>query len=357
MYALLQVAELLRNLINFESEDKNTMVNILPRVGITMGDAAGIGPEIIVKCLANAELYKICNPVVLGDSRVIQAAVTLTQTELEIRSINRTEMPEVKPGLIYVIDYQNVNPSTYEMGVINANNGDAAVHYTKEAGHMCLDGRMASMVSAPLNKEAMRAAGHNYEGQTQILAELCGAKRHGMALILGDLRIMLLTTHMPLRTAIDRIKKDLVITMVELAWNMLKFIEVPDPVIAVAGLNPHAGEGGLFGSEEIDEIIPAIEDCKSKGMNVAGPLPADTVFHRAKQGEFDLVLALYHDQGLMAVKLLGFGSAVTLLAGLPLIRTSVGHGTAFDIAGKNRADHINLYKAIELASELGARIK
>jgi len=222
---------------------------------------------------------------------------------------------------------------------------------------MCLDGRLNAMVSAPLNKEAMRAAGYSYEGQTQILAELCGAKRHGMALILGDLRIMLLTTHMSLSAAIERIKKDRVTAMVELAWEMLKFIEVPDPVIAVAGLNPHAGEGGLFGSEEIDEIIPAIKDCKSKGINVVGPLPADTVFHRANQGEFGLVLALYHDQGLMAVKLLGFGSAVTLLAGLPLIRTSVGHGTAFDIAGQNRADHTNLHKAIELAAELGSRKK
>jgi 4-hydroxythreonine-4-phosphate dehydrogenase len=331
------------------------MTDKLPRVGITMGDAAGIGPEITVKCLANSELYSICNPVVLGDSRVIQAAADLTRTEFEIRSIGAAQMSEARAGLIYVIDYQNVDPSTYAMGVVNAKNGDAAVHYTQDAGRMCLDGRLAAMVSAPLNKESMREAGHTYEGQTQILAELCEAKRHGMALILGEMRIMLLTTHMSMREAIDRIKRDRVATMVDLAWDMLKFIEVPEPVIAVAGLNPHAGEGGLFGREEIDEIIPAIEDCKRRGINVIGPLPADTVFHRAHQGEFDLVVALYHDQGLMAIKLLGFGSAVTLLAGLPLIRTSVGHGTAFDIAGQNKADHTNLYKAIELAAKLGAR--
>ena len=331
------------------------MTDKLPRVGITMGDAAGIGPEITVKCLANSELYSICNPVVLGDSRVIQAAADLTRTEFEIRSIGAAQMSEARAGLIYVIDYQNVDPSTYAMGVVNAKNGDAAVHYTQEAGRMCLDGRLAAMVSAPLNKESMREAGHTYEGQTQILAELCEAKRHGMALILGEMRIMLLTTHMSMREAIDRIKRDRVATMVDLAWDMLKFIEVPEPVIAVAGLNPHAGEGGLFGREEIDEIIPAIADCKRRGINVIGPLPGDTVFHRAHQGEFDLVVALYHDQGLMAIKLLGFGSAVTLLAGLPLIRTSVGHGTAFDIAGQNKADHTNLYKAIELAAKLGAR--
>lgn len=331
------------------------MPNKLPRVGITMGDAAGIGPEITVKSLANPELYERCHPVVLGDARVIQMAVKLTQTQFDIQPIDIEETPDARPGLINVIDYQNVDPATFEMGVVNAKNGDAAVHYTKEAGRMCIEGRLAAMVSAPLNKESMREAGHNYEGQTQILAELCNAKRHGMALILGDLRIMLLTTHMALTEAIARVKKERIMTMVELAWELLEFIDVPDPVIAVSGLNPHAGEGGLFGRQEIDEINPAIDECKNKGINVVGPLPADTVFHRANQGEFDLVLALFHDQGLMAVKLLGFGNAVTLLAGIPLVRTSTGHGTAFDIAGKNIADHTNLYKAILLAAQLGAK--
>ena len=223
------------------------MADKLPRVGITMGDAAGIGPEITVKSLVNPELYTLCNPVVLGDSRVIEAAVKVTKTQFEVNSIDTEEKPDVKPGVINVIDYQNVDPSTYEMGVVKASNGDAAVHYTKEAGRMCLDGRPQAMVSAPLNKESMREAGHHYEGQTQILAELCEAKRHGMALILGDLRIMLLTTHMSLLEAIAKVKKDRVQTMVELAWELLEFIDVKDPVIAVSGLNPHAGEGGLFG--------------------------------------------------------------------------------------------------------------
>jgi 4-hydroxythreonine-4-phosphate dehydrogenase len=176
-----------------------------------------------------------------------------------------------------------------------------------------------------------------------------------MAIILDKLRIMLLTTHMSLSEAIAKVKKERVINMVELAWDLLKFIEVPDPVIAVAGLNPHAGEGGLFGREEIDEVVPAIDTCRENGINVVGPLPADTVFHRAHQGEFSLVLAMFHDQGLMAVKLVGFGHAVTLLAGIPLVRTSTGHGTAFDIAGKNIADHTNLYKAILLAGQLGTK--
>jgi 4-hydroxythreonine-4-phosphate dehydrogenase len=331
------------------------MADKLPRVGITMGDAAGIGPEITVKSLVNPELYTLCNPVVLGDSRVIEAAVKVTQTKFDVKSIDMEEKPDAQPEIINVIDYKNVDPATYEMGIVKASNGDAAVHYTKEAGRMCLDGRLQAMVSAPLNKESMREAGHHYEGQTQILAELCEAKRHGMALILGDLRIMLLTTHMSLTEAIAKVKKERVKNMVELAWELLEFIDVKDPVIAVSGLNPHAGEGGLFGREERDEVVPAVEECQSKGINAVGPLPADTVFHRANQGEFSLVLALFHDQGLMAVKLLGFGHAVTLLAGIPLIRTSTGHGTAFDIAGKNIADHTNLYKAVLLAAQLGVK--
>lgn len=331
------------------------MAKKLPRVGITMGDAAGIGPEITLKSLMEPDLYDVCNPVVLGDARVMQAAADMIGKSLEIRSISAEELPEAAPGIVHVIDYQNVDPSTYEMGVVNAGNGDAAVLYTKEAGRMCLDGRLQAMTSAPLNKESMRAAGHHYEGQTQILAELCEAKRHGMAIILDKLRIMLLTTHMSLSEAIAKVKKERVVNMVELAWELLRFIEVPDPVIAVAGLNPHAGEGGLFGREEIDEVIPAIETCRENGIHVVGPLPADTVFHRTHQGEFSLVLAMFHDQGLMAVKLVGFGHAVTLLAGIPLIRTSTGHGTAFDIAGQNIADHTNLYKAIRLAAQLGAK--
>lgn len=331
------------------------MANPLPRVGITMGDAAGIGPEITLKSLAQPEIYDMSNPVVLGDARVIRAAADMIGKPFEIRSIGPNETPAAKPGLVHVIDYQNVDPSTYAMGVVKAENGDAAVHYTQEAGRMCLDGRLQAMVSAPLNKESMRAAGHHYEGQTQILAELCKAKRHGMAIILDRFRIMLLTTHMALSDAIAKVKKERIVNMVELAWELLEFIDVPDPVIAVSGLNPHSGEGGLFGRQEIEEIIPAVEQCKRNGINVVGPLPADTVFYRANKGEFDLVLALFHDQGLMAIKLLGFGHAVTLLAGIPLIRTSTGHGTAFDIAGKNIADHTNLYKAIVLAAQLGAK--
>jgi len=331
------------------------MAGSRPRVGITMGDAAGIGPEITVKCLRASDVYEMCDPVVLGDARVIRQAIEMTGAALKVRSIRRPEEAAPRHGVVDVIDYENVDPATCQMGVVKASNGQAAVLYTKEAGRMCLDGRLEAMVSAPLNKESMRAAGYHYEGQTEILAELCGVKRHGMALILGRLRIMLLTNHMSLREAVDRVKRERVEMMIDLAWDLLDFIGVADPVIAVSGLNPHAGEGGLFGHEEVAEIAPAVASRQRKGINVVGPLPPDTVFHRANQGEFSLVVAMYHDQGMMAAKLLGFGSAVTLLAGLPIIRASVGHGTAFDIAGQNKAEDRNLYEAIKLAAELGAK--
>lgn len=326
-----------------------------PKIAITMGDAAGIGPETTVKCLAQREVHEWCEPIVLGDARVIRQAVTQTGVRLAVNPID--DISDAKPmqGTVEVLDYHNIDVKNLQMGVVNANNGEAAVVYTKEAGKMCLEGKVEAMVSAPLNKGSMRAAGYKYEGQTEILGELCGATRYGMILLLGDLRFMLLTTHMSLREAIEKVKKERIVSVVELAWETLLFLGIDSPGIAVAALNPHAGEGGIFGEEEINEIAPAVAECSARGMNVVGPIPADTVFVRARQGEFDLVVVMFHDQGMIVVKLLGFGSAVTLLAGLPLIRTSVGHGTAFDIAGQNKADHRNLLEAIRTAAELAVR--
>jgi 4-hydroxythreonine-4-phosphate dehydrogenase len=326
-----------------------------PRIAITMGDAAGIGPEITVKCLAQPTVYEFCKPLVLGDARIIDQAVALTNSRVKVSPVRSISEAAFISGKIDVLDYHNIDVEHLRMGVVDPSNGEAAVLYTKEAGRMCLDATVDAMVSAPLNKESMRAAGYTYEGQTQILGELSGAKRYGMILLLGDLRLMLLTTHMSLRHAIDKIKKERIVSMIELAWESLPSFGFDNPRIAVAALNPHAGEGGIFGSEETEEISPAVEECAARGINVVGPIPADTVFVRAREGEFDLVLAMFHDQGLMVVKLLGFGSAVTLLAGLPLIRTSVGHGTAFDIAGQNKAEHKNLLEAIKVAANIALR--
>jgi 4-hydroxythreonine-4-phosphate dehydrogenase len=267
-----------------------------------------------------------------------------------------TSPAAARPGAgCAVIDYANVDPRAFRMGVIDTALGDAAVHYTREAARFALSGEVDGIVSAPLNKEAMRAAGHHYEGATEIFAEMAGVKRYAMVLMLGEMRLLLLTNHMSLRQACDQVTQARVYDKIMLAHEALVEQGIAAPRIAVSALNPHAGEAGLFGREEIDEIEPAIARARADGVDAIGPVPADTVFHKTKQGMYDLTIALYHDQGLGAVKLLGFGTVVTLLVGLPFIRTSTGHGTAFDIAGTGKADHGNLLEAIRVAAELATK--
>ena len=325
-----------------------------PIIGITMGDAAGIGPEITCKALKNASIFQVCRPFVLGDVGVLRQIISICGLGLDINSVDDIKDSKYRYGVVDVFDYKDIDLNNLKFGEINSNCGKAAVRYTEEAGKMALDHIIDAIVSAPLNKASMRAAGFNYEGQTEILGELSGSKNYGMILVLNDLRIMMYSTHMSLKEACDRVTYDGVLKKIILSHEGLNFFDLKNPVIAVSALNPHAGEGGLFGREELDYVIPAIKKAKEIGINVVGPVPADIVFVKAKNGEYDLVIAMYHDQANMAMKLLGFGSVVTLLAGLPIIRTSTGHGTAFDIAGKNIADETNLVKAIELAAKLGA---
>lgn len=316
-----------------------------------MGDAAGIGPEITVKSLLDPVVATWCVPVVLGDARVIERAIAAVGLEAPIRTIGKPTEASGDPGVIEIIDYANIDMDRHRWGRLEPSFGDAAVRYTKDAGQMALDGRLGGMVSAPLNKEAMRAAGHHYEGQTEILGELTQSKP-AMVMVVDRMRLMLFTNHMALREVCDYVTTDRVLGRLRLADAALRDMGIERPSIAVAGLNPHAGEAGLFGREELDQIIPAIEAAREQGIDAKGPFPGDTVFLRARDGVYDMTLALYHDQGLMAVKLVGFGRVVTLLIGLPLVRTSTGHGTAFDIAGQNVADHRNLLEAIRVAAEV-----
>ena len=322
-----------------------------PRVAITMGDAAGIGPEITVKSLADPAAFAHGIPLVLGDARVLERAMEATGVHLPIRKLRTPAEAEGRPGTIELIDYANIDMTVHRWGEIRPEFGAAAVHYTREAGRLALAREIDALVSAPLNKEAMHAAGYRYEGQTEILGELSGSKP-AMLLLLGRMRLMLFTNHMALRAVCDYIRTDRVLERLTLADAALRDMGIERPRLAVAGLNPHAGESGAFGNEERDQIVPAVEEARARGIDARGPFPADTVFLKARDGVYDLTLALYHDQGLMAVKLLGFGTVVTLLAGLPMIRTSTGHGTAFDIAGKNIADHRNLLEAIRVAAEI-----
>lgn len=323
-----------------------------PIVGVTMGDAAGIGPEIVLKSFSHhPELFSLCRPLAIGSAEVMRFYDQQLGTNVQMNVISSPQDASYEEGKLDVLDLGLVNVSKLKISVVNPELGRAAVIYTQEAGRMAMSGTIDAIVSAPLNKEAMRAAGYPFEGATQILGELTGSKRYGMILIFGQLRIMMLTTHVSLRKACDAVTREKVLSMIELADESLKTFGIPQPRIAVAGLNPHSGEGGLFGTEEQTGSIPAINDAKAKGINAIGPVPADVVFLKARDGQYDLVLAMFHDQANMASKLLGFGEVVTLLAGLPIIRTSVGHGTAFDIAGKGIANESNLTCAIKSAAE------
>jgi 4-hydroxythreonine-4-phosphate dehydrogenase len=323
-----------------------------PIIGITMGDAAGIGPEIILKSFRHhPELFGLCRPLVIGSAEVMRFYDERLGTNVPVNVIPSPEDALFNDGALDVLNLGLIDVSKLKISVVDAEVGRAAVTYTQEAGRMAMAGAIGAIVSAPLNKEAMRAAGYPFEGATQILGELTGSKRYGMILIFGQLRVMMLTTHVALRKACDAVTRQKVLSMIELADESLKTFGIPKPRIAVAGLNPHSGEGGLFGMEEQTGSIPAISDAKAKGIDVVGPVPADVVFLKARDGQYDLVLAMYHDQANMASKLLGFGEVVTLLAGLPIIRTSVGHGTAFDIAGKGIANELNLVCAIKAAVE------
>lgn len=322
-----------------------------PRIAITMGDATGIGPEITVKSLADPQATAWCVPLVLGDARVLERAMDATGVRLPLRAIRSPADAQGTPGVIEVIDYANVDMGAHRWGEVVASHGAAAVHYTQEAGRFCLSGAVDGMVSAPLNKEAMHQAGFAYEGQTEILGEQTHS-RPAMVMVVDRMRLMLFTNHMALRAVCDYLRTDRVLDRLVLADAALRDMGIARPSIAVAGLNPHAGESGAFGREEIDAIVPAIGAARARGIDAVGPFPADTVFLKSRDGVYDMTIALYHDQGLMAVKLVGFGRVVTLLVGLPLIRTSTGHGTAHDIAGRNLADHRNLLEAIRVAAEV-----
>lgn len=323
-----------------------------PILGITMGDAAGIGPELILKAFRTERLHALCRPLIIGSVAVMEFYQRRLGIPVEFRGVTSAGSAGYHPGVLDVLDLDLVDVASLQIGVVHATPGKAAVVYTQEAGRLALDGEIDAIVSAPLNKEAMRAAGYQFEGQTQILGELAGSKRFGMILLLGNLRVMMLTTHCALQEACRAVTKERVLGMLTLADESLRAFGIRNPRIAVAGLNPHAGEGGLFGREEVEGSIPAIEAARAAGIDAVGPIPADVVFLKARDGEYDLVLAMYHDQANMAGKLLGFGEVVTVIAGIPFIRISVGHGTAFDIAGKGVANEQNFVLAIEKAAEL-----
>jgi len=323
-----------------------------PIIAITMGDPSGIGPEVIAKALDEGRIYEICRPIVIGDAKIMAGAAKLAPKNLQVNSVEVIAQGGFRLGAIDVLDLKNIDIDSLQRGKVDRDSGRAAVEYVQRAIDLAIKGEVDGIATAPLNKEAMNLAGFSYPGHTEILAETTRSKNYAMMLLAGPLRVVHVTTHTSLRQACDRVKKERVATTIRLTDRAMKDLGIAKPRIAVAGLNPHAGEGGLFGTEEVDEIAPAVQECRSEGILAEGPFPPDTVFLRGKRGEFDAVVAMYHDQGHIPVKMLGFEEGVNVTIGLPIIRTSVDHGTAFDIAWKGVADPRSMVEAIRIAAEM-----
>jgi 4-phospho-D-threonate 3-dehydrogenase / 4-phospho-D-erythronate 3-dehydrogenase len=331
------------------------MSNHLPIVGITMGDATGVGPEVIVKTLSRRSLSGQCRPLVIGDTQRLELANRIVQGDVKVRSIAAAAQARYEPGTIDCIDLGLI-PADLPFGQISPIAGDAAFQYIKRAAALAQAGEIDAICTAPLNKEALHAGGHKYPGHTEMLADLTGVEEVSMMLVAPKLRVIHVTTHIGIIDAIRKIEPGLVQRTIERGHATLVKAGIARPRIGVCGINPHAGENGLFGyGEEEEKIIPAVKLLQARGLDVTGPLPADTLFFRAGRGDFDLVVAMYHDQGHGPVKVLGLEAGVNVTVGLDVIRTSVDHGTAFDIAGKGIVDDGSMVEAMRQAIELATR--
>jgi len=328
-----------------------------PVIGITMGDAAGIGPEIIVKALNHIEVYDNCRPLVIGDAKILRRTLPIVSSNLVIHAIKEPADAKYEYGTIDVIDLDLV-PADLPYGKVSAAAGDAAFQFLAKSIELAKNKQIDSICTAPLNKEALHLGGHLYPGHTEILADLTDTEDFSMMLTTPNLRVIHLTTHMGLIAAIESINPERTYKVVKLAHDTLTKAGFEQPKIAVCGINPHAGENGLFGNgEEEEKLQPGIERAQAEGINVTGPLPADTLFFRAGRGDFDIVVACYHDQGHAPIKVMGIEEGVNITVGLKggIIRTSVDHGTAFDIAGKNIADDKSMLAALRSAIELAPK--
>lgn len=318
-----------------------------------MGDPAGIGPEVVLKAVAEEEIRRACIPVIIGDAQLLAHTARTLDLQSGYDIVRADEpFPEHSEPVIYHLD--NI-AGFIEPGIESGAAGKAAGGYIEAAVELCAAGSIDAVATAPINKRALFLGGYSFPGHTEFFAHLTGAEEYAMAFVAGNLRIVLLSTHVPLAEAIRLVERDRIVKRVNLTNRELQRWGIEKPRIAVAALNPHGAEGGLFGVEEASEIMPAIDACRRDEINVLGPFSADTVFLRASRGEFDGVIACYHDQAMIPVKCLSFGEAVNVTLGLPFIRTSVDHGTAFDIAGKGLAEHSSMVAAIKLAAELSTR--
>ena len=333
----------------------NVSLDTRPVIAITMGDASGIGPEIIMKALARADVLSMCRPLVIGDAGRLREAGALVGSSLKVVVRETPAEAVYAPGTAECIDLGLI-PAGHPFGTLSSISGEAAYRYIERATRLVESGAADAICTAPLSKEALHSAGHKYPGHTELLAHLTGTPEVSMMLVAPKLRVIHVTTHIGLMDAIRKIEPGLVERVIARGRATLVKAGIAEPRIGVCGINPHAGENGLFGQgEEEEKIIPAVLACQAKGWKVEGPLPADTLFFRAARGDFDLVVAMYHDQGHGPVKVMGLEAGVNITIGLPVVRTSVDHGTAFDIAGKGIADEGSLVEALRQAVDLAPK--
>ena len=336
-----------------------------PIIGITMGDPASIGPEITIKALGgHQDLYDACKPLVIGDAEIMRRARKMVGREdIRIHPVTSVSEALFTPGTIDVYDMKMVDADTLKIGQVSVEAGNAAFQYVKKVIEMAMADEVDGTVTNALNKEAMNMAGHHFSGHTEIYAHYTGTKKYCMMLAHGNMRVTHVSTHVSLREACDRVKKDRVLEVIRLSNEACKDLGIEKPRVAVAGLNPHCGEGGLFGDEEIKEITPAIEAARAEGIDASGPFPPDSVFSKLRGGWYDIVVCMYHDQGHIPLKVVGFVynqeagkwdavEGINLTLGLPIVRVSVDHGTAFDQAGTGMANELSLMNAIDYAARL-----
>ncbi|QED47040.1 4-hydroxythreonine-4-phosphate dehydrogenase PdxA [Cytobacillus dafuensis] len=322
-----------------------------PIIAIPMGDPAGIGPEITISALNSSELYEICSPLVIGNSALLNNALRVKGIHLEINEISDPGKGEYEHGTIDVISLDNIDINQYKVGVVQSQCGQAAFEYIEKAINLALEGKVNALATTPINKESLRAANIPYIGHTEILAALTNTEDPLTMFEVNNLRIFFLTRHYSLSEAISKIRRERICKSLIKCDKALESIGINRRKLVVAALNPHGGEGGLFGTEELEEIQPGIEMACKENIDVAGLVPADSVFYQALNGKYDAVLSLYHDQGHIAAKMTDFEKTISITLGLPFIRTSVDHGTAFDIAGQGIASSVSMEECIKLAAK------
>ena len=327
-------------------------MNDKPLLAITMGDAAGIGPEVTAKTLIDPAMYEKCRPFVVGNTDAMNDALRLIKSDLKAVKLQTLEDVDGNYGQVEVLDLNNLDYSAITYGQLSEQSGNATVEWILKAGELAATGAIQAICTAPINKEACNLAGHKDIGHMEIFQSQTGAKDVATMLMARQLRVVHLTTHRSLRIACDYVTKENVLGKIMLTNEHFKRWGYPEPRIGVAALNPHASDGGLLGNEEFDEIRPAVQEAKANGVLVEGPVPADTVFNQNIDGKFDVCLAMYHDQGHIPIKVHDWERSVSVNLGLPFIRTSVDHGTAFDIAGKGIADHVSMMESIKVAISL-----